>query len=420
MLTPLSFNCTPELLSLERGRKIGLLQMAKKALLPRITASKLDPPVLTPAVAPPKPPTKDSFPPEPIKFPAAFDPREFGASPFTTSPPSSNQERVFVTPASPDREVSEKRKLSLSGVISTPLLRARPATSSGADSRIKTSSSARFFSSSTNSATLPAARPRFASTTSVAPQTYSPASSLPPSPLSFSDMFKIELDASSMNKAPEQGWSAITMWDAKANMATRPQKAVLLRPVTSRARTTTADQAVAVDQMLLHESTPPTKQQPKKVKLLRRPATADPSFSRSSHGKASPSGPMSHLRNAYTPEPPSPYAPSINSSAISSQNTSPLSSRFHDFPAASPNGPTLRGPITSREHIQAWIGLPGSHTPLYNLSNNHPSAIMGPLDPPPRHSSRSQPTKVTSVKRPSTAHEIRRKPPPIWDPEASP
>src|SRR6266852_3628722 len=43
-VTPLSFTCSPELLTPERGKKIGLLQVAKKALLPKLGATKLDPP----------------------------------------------------------------------------------------------------------------------------------------------------------------------------------------------------------------------------------------------------------------------------------------------------------------------------------------------------------------------------------------
>ena len=47
-MTPLNFSCAPELLHPDRGKKIGILQMAKKSLLPRLQAVKLEPPALNP------------------------------------------------------------------------------------------------------------------------------------------------------------------------------------------------------------------------------------------------------------------------------------------------------------------------------------------------------------------------------------
>ncbi|KAG9082919.1 hypothetical protein FRC07_014065 [Ceratobasidium sp. 392] len=47
-LTPLSFSCAPEMLIPEQGKKVGLLRVMKKSVIPKISASKMDP-VLVPA-----------------------------------------------------------------------------------------------------------------------------------------------------------------------------------------------------------------------------------------------------------------------------------------------------------------------------------------------------------------------------------
>ncbi|KAG9075006.1 hypothetical protein FS749_013364, partial [Ceratobasidium sp. UAMH 11750] len=51
VLTPLTFSCAPELLIPEQGKKVGLLRVMKKSVIPKISASKLDP-VLVPPVTP--------------------------------------------------------------------------------------------------------------------------------------------------------------------------------------------------------------------------------------------------------------------------------------------------------------------------------------------------------------------------------
>ncbi|KAG8688881.1 hypothetical protein FRC08_011216 [Ceratobasidium sp. 394] len=51
ILTPLTFSCAPELLIPEQGKKVGLLRVMKKSVIPKISASKLDP-VLVPPITP--------------------------------------------------------------------------------------------------------------------------------------------------------------------------------------------------------------------------------------------------------------------------------------------------------------------------------------------------------------------------------
>ncbi|KAG8771675.1 hypothetical protein FRC12_003475 [Ceratobasidium sp. 428] len=46
-LTPLTFSCAPEMLIPEQGKKVGLLRVMKKSVIPKISASKMDP-VLVP------------------------------------------------------------------------------------------------------------------------------------------------------------------------------------------------------------------------------------------------------------------------------------------------------------------------------------------------------------------------------------
>ncbi|KAG8736006.1 hypothetical protein FRC10_009889 [Ceratobasidium sp. 414] len=48
VLTPLTFSCAPELLIPEQGKKVGLLRVMKKSVIPKISASKLDPVLIFP------------------------------------------------------------------------------------------------------------------------------------------------------------------------------------------------------------------------------------------------------------------------------------------------------------------------------------------------------------------------------------
>ncbi|KAG9085257.1 hypothetical protein FRC06_003678 [Ceratobasidium sp. 370] len=48
VLTPLTFSCAPELLIPEQGKKVGLLRVMKKSVIPKISASKLDPVLVLP------------------------------------------------------------------------------------------------------------------------------------------------------------------------------------------------------------------------------------------------------------------------------------------------------------------------------------------------------------------------------------
>lgn len=116
MLTPLNFSCSPELLVPERGKKIGLLQVAKKALLPKFTASKLDPPTLAPAT-PPELFTKDKALPIPAS--KLQDVLNIFSSEDSKTPSSTFPERVGT---------AHRQLLS---VGSAPALRQRPTTSSG-------------------------------------------------------------------------------------------------------------------------------------------------------------------------------------------------------------------------------------------------------------------------------------------------
>lgn len=46
-ITPLTFSCSPFLLDTERGKKIGMFQVVKKSITPKISSSKLRPPQVT-------------------------------------------------------------------------------------------------------------------------------------------------------------------------------------------------------------------------------------------------------------------------------------------------------------------------------------------------------------------------------------
>lgn len=46
-LTPLTFSCAPELLIPEQGKKVKLLHVMKKSMTPKISALKMDPPLVS-------------------------------------------------------------------------------------------------------------------------------------------------------------------------------------------------------------------------------------------------------------------------------------------------------------------------------------------------------------------------------------
>lgn len=217
------------------------------------------------------------------------------------------------------------------------------------------------------------------------------------------------------------------MWDAKSNPVSRPQKAVTLRPVTSRERTTTAEQTVAVDRILSDRNN-----REAVTKLPLRPATANPSLPSPRHVpiRASKPGPRPHLQiqlpqTSQSPQPsilPNIELPSPPASAAPFKHYTPLTQHAENE--------SLGGPIASREQIRAWMTQP-AQPPLSNVSNNLHTSAESPISPvspfatspvpfsPGRNAYGRLSSKQPSgkIKRPNTAHEIRRKPPPGWEPE---
>lgn len=418
MLTPLAFSCTPELLVPERGRKIGLLQVAKKALFPKLTAFKLDPPALAPTTAS-QLPSKD----EASFFSAAFlDTYDISAR--HTQPTS----KAYAFSSAQVPRPGDIRK-PLSTTMSTPLLRIRPATSSDVSESTGTGSLGRASFAQpllADTTDVHAARNKQTSSTSTSIVPLSLGTMLPESLSPFSELLRAEFHTPSDNDRENQGLSVIRMWDAKANPVSRPQKAVLLRPVTSRERSTTADQALATDCMLL-----PRQDGQKVLNILpRRPATAGPSLSSYTPNIALPL-PKSRSRPRMTvPTPADKFLQSsihLSSSSQRGTTAAPNSSTpqsLGSYSSRYAKEEVTGGPIESREQIRTRIDRPISQLPLSNVSNHClPAPKASPSSPPiiRLEQSHDVPQTLTpkpisvKVKRPNTPntlHEIRRKPVP--------
>lgn len=419
MVTPLSFTCSPDLLTPERGKKIGLLQVAKKALLPKLGATKLDPPALSRA----PPPSKGNQPPEPTVHLVDI------SNTIERRPPHGRE-----TTLAP-RKLSVPSNSVFSRISSA---QAQSTTGTGAPGappgRAGSLQSTTPITMPSNFSPAQASEPRNSShADSMTPMVHSPP---------FTQAFRVELGGSKEDP-PEKGLSAISMWDARANAASRPPKP---RPVTSHERT--SEQSVAVDNMLS-----PPQQNSNKRRFRVRPATADAT---ASSRPSAPSLPDPRPRlNVLVPNvifsQSTPTVPASTASAprlmIPPFDSSPL------IPVSPiPDGNSCPGgPIAPPAQIHAWLSseatppktpilspLSPAHEPpptilsesgIVNSSSltdlvppspipptNKPPPFISPprrLNRPPGGSS-SQPLYTKNTSRPSTAHEIRRKPAPFW------
>ncbi|KAF8314015.1 hypothetical protein DL93DRAFT_2080483 [Clavulina sp. PMI_390] len=308
MLTPLSFSCAPELLSLDRGRKVGLLQVAKKALLSKLIASKIEPPALSPTSAQPMP-SKSALPAPTAEmtFDVVHDSRDAGLG---EKPPPPSMGTLDNNEAAD----SANAKRSLSSMMSLPMLR---------------SSSRGRMSSAAGSPNM-----------MVAP------------------------DAQNLNgSAHDQG---------QAMLPPPPRvKAVLLRPVSSHGppveQSIATDQILA-SQTVSKNPVPPRS----RSFLRRRPATADAvtkhSRGRSANASLTISGPVSPPIHTRGPHPGHVISTSISSyvsnGSKASSPTAPsiTSSSTPLMYISSPNlgegisPPRGAGNYVRPEHIQEWLG----------------------------------------------------------------
>ncbi|KAF9518502.1 hypothetical protein BS47DRAFT_1338187 [Hydnum rufescens UP504] len=89
MFTPLCFMCSPKLLNPECGKKIGLLQVVKKSVSPKISASKVDKLSYTSLPIPVVPKISNTKPPNPSTLDRTILPLVVQTTVVTSSPPSS-------------------------------------------------------------------------------------------------------------------------------------------------------------------------------------------------------------------------------------------------------------------------------------------------------------------------------------------
>jgi hypothetical protein len=88
MFTPLGFVCSPTLLNPECGKKIGLLQVIKKSVSPKISASKVDTLSYTPLPIPVVPKTSNTKPPNSSTLDSTILPLVVQTTVVTSSAPS--------------------------------------------------------------------------------------------------------------------------------------------------------------------------------------------------------------------------------------------------------------------------------------------------------------------------------------------
>lgn len=118
IFTPLSFSCSPELLSPERGKKIQIFQVVRKTITPKLSSSKLSLPTPSSSTSvanlPPTPKTPDEI---------RSAERRLEKRPETANPKSSNGEDVAHLDRRPGRSRASSSNASVSNQTPVPVLR---------------------------------------------------------------------------------------------------------------------------------------------------------------------------------------------------------------------------------------------------------------------------------------------------------